>query len=73
MARDKHRWLPTPEEQARIDAHWAEVRAGLRKDTPHEFGTDAKSSIAAHRFRAQLLIKEAARHARLAMEMAEAQ
>ena len=30
----RNTWLPTADEQARIDAHWANVRSGLRRDHP---------------------------------------
>lgn len=63
--------IMTPEQQASVEAHWAKVRAGLHKPEPHEFGDDAGSAVAAHRFRAGLLIKEAARHARIAIELAQ--
>ena len=63
-------WLPTPERQAEIDAHWANVRAGLHKPEQHVFGDDRQGAIAAHRFRASLLIESAARHARIAIDLA---
>lgn len=61
----------TAERRAEIAAHWASVRAGLHVPEPHVFGSDDKSAIAGHKFRAGLLISEAARHARIAIELSE--
>lgn len=60
----------TPERREEIRQHWEDVRAGLHKPEEHQFGTDAKSAIAAHKFRAGLLVKQAAHHAKIAIDMA---
>ena len=61
---------PTPEDQARIDAHWADVRAGIYKSAPHVYSEDATPTIEMHRFRANMLVAEAARHAQAAINLA---
>ncbi len=66
-------WLPTPEQQAQIDAHWAKVRAGFHKPQAHVFGADAKSAISAHKYQASLLIDRAAHHAQMAIGLAAAE
>ena len=37
--------LPTPEQQAEINAHWAAVRAGLHTPQDHVFSLDTRSQI----------------------------
>lgn len=59
--------LPTFEEQARIDAHWAEVRAGIRTPSPEPNWKRDKNIVEFHRFRANQLIKQAAWHAQQAI------
>ena len=64
-------WLPTAEQQERIDAHWADVRAGVYKNEPEPDWKTDKSAIECHRYQASLFIERAAFHARQAIELAQ--
>jgi hypothetical protein len=60
--------LPSPEQQAEIDAHWANVRAGLHRSEPEPDWKQGDSVVAFHQYRAQQLIERAAWHARQAID-----
>lgn len=60
------------EDQQRIEQHWAEVRAGLKKPEPHEYSEDPKAQIELLRFKADEHIRCAANFARQADALAKA-
>lgn len=60
-------------DQERIEAHWADVRAGIYKASPHIYGTDAAPTAQMHRARANMLFSEAARHIRMALALEAAE
>ena len=66
--------LPTPEQQARIDAHWAKVRAGLHKPQKHDFSaseTDVSHLIEMHRAIAMTCIRGGAKHAKESIRLSK--
>lgn len=67
----KNTWLPTPAQQARIDAHWDAVVAGLYVSPVHEFADDAPKLIGMHRAKAWEHLRAAAHHAKQARMIAE--
>lgn len=60
---------PTPEQQQKVDEHWRKVREGLYTSEPKSDWGTCKSVVEFHKYRANLLIKEAAKHARKAIEL----
>lgn len=57
-------WLPTPAQQAEIDAHWANVRAGLHVPQDHVFSRDVPAEIHARNKRIEDLFKAIAHEQR---------
>ena len=57
MTAPRHHWLPTPDQQAEIDAHWANVRAGLHVPQDHVFSLDVPAQIHALKKRIEDLFK----------------
>ena len=62
------RWLPTEEQQAEIETHWAGVRAGIRKDAPEPDYQTPQEVLEMHRYLARKHIEIAASHAKRAMQ-----
>ena len=60
----RFRWLPTPDRQAEIDAHWANVRAGLHVPQDHVFSLDVPAQIHARNKRIEELFKAIAHEMR---------
>jgi hypothetical protein len=65
--------LPTPDQQAEIDAHWAAVRAGLHIPQDHVFSLDTRSQIEARKQRVNRYFDRIAQEMREIINLATAE
>jgi hypothetical protein len=65
--------LPTPAQQAEIDAHWAAVRAGLHTPQDHVFSLDTRSQIEARKHRVNRYFDRIAQEMREIINLATAE
>jgi hypothetical protein len=61
----------TPQQQAEIEAHWAQVRAGIYKSAPHVFADRPTGRIDALRARAWISLTSACADMREAEDLAK--
>lgn len=65
--------LPTPEQQAEIDAHWSAVRAGMHTPQDHVFSLDTRSQIEVRKKRIDRLFEQIAQEQREILKLTTAE